>query len=364
MKDKLFHIETEGALVNKKYRVFFHLLFWLVYIGSITLFFGNMISIKVVFVRTVISAIFNAALVYANLYYLMPKYFEKRKYITYLLLLHLVLLLTTVFRVFSDYAFRLLFKDSTVIGHYFLSTLHYMSVIISGYMVLMLSMSLKFIKDYFVNIDLRHRLQYQKVESELNQLKNQINPHFLFNVLGNIYSLAYMKSDIAPVMISKLSDMMRYVLYDCQAEKVPLDKEINYLQDFIALHQLRKENRMNIVFELDGKPRKLMIQPLLLLPLFENCFKHGNLEDVKNGWMKSKILITDSSLVLTIENSFVDRPQTEKKTGGIGLENIRDRLELLYPDNHSLSIHSENHVYRVQLSIVFSNSGFEQPAIK
>ena len=80
--------------------------------------------------------------------------------------------------------------------------------------------------------------------------------------------------------------------------------------------------------------------------------------------MKSKILITDSSLVLTIENSFVDRPQTEKKTGGIGLENIRDRLELLYPDNHSLSIHSENHVYRVQLSIVFSNSGFEQPAIK
>jgi len=354
MKDKLIHTKSENILSSQNYKILFHLFFWLVYIGSITLFFGNMINIKVVFIRTVISAFFNAILVYGNLYFLMPKYFEKRKYIMYLLLIHLLLLLVTVSRAFSDYSFRLLFKDNTVISHYFFSTLHFMSIVISGYMILLLSMSLKFIKDYFVNINLRHRLEYQKVESELKQLKNQINPHFLFNVLSNIYSLAYRKSDNTPVMIAKLSDMMRYVLYDCSAKKVPLTKEISYLQDFIALHQLYKENKMNIIFEVEGDPEKIMIQPLLLLPLFENCFKHGNLADIKHGWMKSKIKISENLLELTISNTFSKRLLTEKKSGGIGLKNTRSRLELLYPNNYSLKMHSKNHIFSLQLSITFN----------
>ncbi len=354
MKDKLIHTESESILTSRKYKILFHLLFWLVYIGSITLFFGNMINLKVVFFRTVISAFFNAILVYGNLYFLMPKYFEKRKYILYLLLIHLLLLLVTLFRVFSDYTFWLVFKDNTVISLYFLSALHFMSIIISGYMVLLLSMSLKFVKDYFVNINLRHRLQYQKVESELKQLKNQINPHFLFNVLSNIYSLAYMKSENTPVMISKLADMMRYVLYDCSVKKVSLAKEISYLQDFISLHQLCKENKMNIVFEVEGDPEKIMIQPLLLLPLFENCFKHGNLADIKHGWMKSKIKISEELLELTITNTFIDRLLTEKKSGGIGLKNTRSRLDLLYPNRYSLTMHSENHIFSLHLSIAFN----------
>jgi sensor histidine kinase YesM len=221
-------------------------------------------------------------------------------------------------------------------------------------MVLLLSMSLKFVKDYFVNINLRHRLQYQKVESELKQLKNQINPHFLFNVLSNIYSLAYMKSENTPVMISKLADMMRYVLYDCSVKKVSLAKEISYLQDFISLHQLCKENKMNIVFEVEGDPEKIMIQPLLLLPLFENCFKHGNLADIKHGWMKSKIKISEELLELTITNTFIDRLLTEKKSGGIGLKNTRSRLDLLYPNRYSLTMHSENHIFSLHLSIAFN----------
>ena len=343
-----------NVLIDKKYRILFHLLFWMVYIAVITLFFGEMVGVRKVFYRTLISFLFNAFLVYFNFYYLLPRYFEKRKYLVYLILLHLALAVVTVLRVYTDSLFPIVETNETI-HKYLFSFTHIASVIVSGYMLLLLSMSLKFIKDYFVNIDLRNRLKYQKVENELQQLKNQINPHFLFNVLGNIYSLAYMKSDKAPVMISKLSDMMRYVLYDCSEEKVLLSKEIEYLRDFIDLHNMRKDNKMNIIFEVEGTPGNLLIQPMLFLPLFENCFKHGNLEKIDKGWMKSKFIISGNSLMLDIENTF-DKKEDEEhgnKSGGIGSQNIKERLELLYPGKHSLEFQEYKDVFSVKLIINF-----------
>ncbi len=342
------------VLTDKKYRIFFHLLFWMVYIAVITLFFGEIVGVRKVFYRTLISFVFNAFLVYFNFYFLLPRYFEKRKYLLYFILLHITLALVTAFRVYADSLFPIVKSDESI-HRYLFSFTHIASIVISGYMLLLLSMSLKFIKDYFVNIDLRNRLKYQKVENELQMLKTQINPHFLFNVLGNIYSLAYMKSDKAPVMISKLSDMMRYVLYDCSEEKVLLSKEIEYLRDFIDLHNMRKDNKMNITFEVEGDPGNILIQPMLFLPLFENCFKHGNLEKLDKGRMKSKFTITGDSVILEIENTF-DKKESEQrssKSGGIGLQNIKERLELLYPGKHSLEIQKNEDTFRVKLIINF-----------
>ncbi len=350
-----FMIPTK-SYIPEKYRISFHLLFWMVYIGSITFFFGSLINIKIVFIRTLISAVYNAIIVYINLYFLMPKFFEKRKLATYLILVHIVLFIIMVLRVYTDYSFPLRFEKGVVIRRYMLTPLHFFSVLISGYGVLLLTMSLKFIKDYFINIELRHRLEYQRVESELKVLRNQINPHFLFNVLGNIYSLAYMKSDTAPVMISKLSEMMRYVLYDCRREKVPLSSEIEYLRNFISLHQLRKDGKMNIRFDVEGNPGSLMIQPLLFLPLFENCFKHGNMEDTTKGWMKSILTVTDNKIKLEIENTFSRlNLNTENKSGGVGLSNIRGRLTLLYPGNHSFTIGIHHNVYSIILTLTLSD---------
>jgi LytS/YehU family sensor histidine kinase len=344
---------------NKKIGILFHLLFWLVYIGSITLFFGEIVEIKWVFYRTLIAAFFNALLVYFNLYYLLPRYFEKKKYVKYILLLHLALAVITLLRAYTDSIIPLP-RQNNLLHRYLFYPIHISSIIISGYMVLLLTMSLKFLKDYFINITLRNKLKYQQMEYKLQQLKNQINPHFLFNVLGNIYSLAYMKSDEAPVMISKLSDMMRYVLYDCQEKSVPLSKEIEYLHDFIDLHNLRKDNKMNITFEVEGNPDNHTIEPLLFLPLFENCFKHGNLEKIDEGWMKAKFTISDDFILLHIENTFdtgkivyeeTEEENEKKKKGGIGLSNIKERLNILYPGKHLFATYKNGNVFTVDLNI-------------
>ncbi len=351
MKKRAPNSAEHYPLLEKKYRIFFHLFFWFAYIGSITLFFGRLVNMEIVFVRTTVSAAFNAILVYFNLYFLLPRYFEKKKYTQYLIFFHVALLVVSAARVYTDYIFPYHFSQGALLKQYLFTPTHYTSIIISGYIVVVMTMSMKFIKDYFVNIELRHRMQLQKVESELRELRNQVNPHFLFNVLGNIYSLAYMKSDKAPLMISKLSDMMRYILYDCKSPLVPLHKEIEYLNNFIDLHQLRKEGKMNIRFEVEGNPGNFYIQPLLFLPLFENCFKHGNLEDIANGKMRSKLTVRDNTLRLEIENSYKPKAPGQTKEGGVGLENIRNRLALLYPGRHSLKISHDNGMYRVVLTL-------------
>ncbi|MEZ4930618.1 MAG: histidine kinase [Saprospiraceae bacterium] len=142
-----------------------------------------------------------------------------------------------------------------------------------------------------------------QLEAELRFLKAQVNPHFLFNALNNIYSLSFTESKKAPEMILKLSDMMSYMLYDCKSEQVKLSAEINYLKNYIDLQQLKKEGELNIDFNIKGNVSNAFISPMLFIPFFENAFKHGNLEDTENGWLKSKLKMENGILDFHIANS-------------------------------------------------------------
>ena len=191
----------------------------------------------------------------------------------------------------------------------------------------------------------------EKLEAEMKFLKSQFNPHFLFNALNNIYTLTVIKSDQAPDNLLKLSGMLRYMLYDCKAETVPLGKEIEYLHHFIDLHLLKDSRGLNVRFNLDNSRPDLKIAPMLFIPFIENAFKHSRIEDLENGWIDIRLETSDHEVVFEVKNSLPKQVFTKDKVGGIGLENVKRQLELIYPDRHELHIEKKDNAFEVFLQI-------------
>ncbi|MCE7995295.1 MAG: histidine kinase [Roseivirga sp.] len=209
----------------------------------------------------------------------------------------------------------------------------------------------KFTFDWFKNARIRRELENQNLTSELAFLKSQINPHFLFNTLNNIHTLAYKKSDGAPEAIMKLSDLMRYMLYESDTEVVPLDTEIAHLKSFIGLQALRFKTRNIVQLDISGDTASKMIAPLLLLPFVENAFKHGyNLK--KEGAIVIN-LNADDDIQFSVENEQVPRGMATQKdeAGGIGLENINRRLELIYKADYTLAVEESSSHFKINLTL-------------
>lgn len=197
-------------------------------------------------------------------------------------------------------------------------------------------------------------LEKLNTETELKFLKNQINPHFLFNSLNNLYALTLKKSDLAPEIVLKLSNLLRYLLYESTTEKVPLRKEIDYLNDYIELERLRVGNRAEIEFNYTGDIDDKTIEPFLFISFVENSFKHGLSNNISEGWVKLNLTVTDNKLSFVISNSVpvVNDITKAVHKGGIGLDNTRKRLNLLYPEKHSLSIFEDEKIYQVELNLI------------
>lgn len=201
----------------------------------------------------------------------------------------------------------------------------------------------------------RHKqdLENEKLMSELGFLKSQINPHFLFNTLNNICSLARKKSDETENALIKLSEIMRYMIDESKEDKVLLSKEIEYLNNYIELQRLRLSGKVKIVFTIIGDPTAKMIDPLLLIPFVENAFKHG-ISYREEPLISISLKIRDDTLNFQIENTvFRSNGESLPDEPGIGLRNVRRRLDLLYPEKHELRITEEGEKFRVDLTIRF-----------
>ena len=192
-------------------------------------------------------------------------------------------------------------------------------------------------------------IKSEKLETEMKFLKSQINPHFLFNALNNIYSLAVLKSERTPDNLLKLSGMLRYVLYDCKAEQVPLKREVEYLRNFIDLSMLKDSRGLNVEAELEENVPDVKVAPMLFVPFVENAFKHSRVEDLEKGWIKISLKADDSTIRFQVSNSVPEGGYTKDKSGGIGLENVRRRLELLSPGRHKLEINQKPDRFEVSL---------------
>ncbi|WP_299109821.1 sensor histidine kinase [uncultured Winogradskyella sp.] len=192
-------------------------------------------------------------------------------------------------------------------------------------------------------------LENEQKEIKLQFLRNQLNPHFLFNSLNSIYSLVRSKSDNAPEAVITLSELMRYMLYEAGDEQVPLEKEMNYIQNYIALQRLRLKNTEAVKLNIKGETRHLKIYPLLLISFIENAFKYGT--DYKgNTHIDIKIIVENDKLIFNVEN-IVGLYKRDDKNSGVGLENIKNQLNHLYSNNHELTIEQDKTHYRVYLTI-------------
>ncbi len=191
----------------------------------------------------------------------------------------------------------------------------------------------------------------EHLSTEIKFLKSQINPHFLFNSLNNIYTLTLLRDDKAPESLLRLSGMLRYMLYEAETETVPLGKEIDYIHSFIALTQLKDSRGLNVKVEMDESRPRLPIAPLLLIPFVENAFKHSRIEDRETGYVDIWLATTPATITFTVINSVPAIPSPVDKVGGIGLDNVRKRLELLYPDRHRLLIRKEAERFTAELEI-------------
>jgi len=197
-------------------------------------------------------------------------------------------------------------------------------------------------KQYLQFKNRAERVEKEKVKAELDFLKAQINPHFYFNTLNNLYGLALLKSDKAPNAILKLSEIMEYVIYDARTERVAIEKEIEYLRNYIELEGLRLEDNANVKFEIENESQGLEIAPLLLLPLLENAFKHGTTNSER---IDIQIFIQvnpqKDELRLEVKNYF----EPNDKKAGLGIENLQKRLDLMYANRYDLQQTIQNDLY-------------------
>lgn len=272
----------------------------------------------------------------------------------FLLLLPAVLLLVAIFIVFryavEEILFPILFNlnnynRSTTAEYYILDNIYYSLVYI------MLGALLYLLDAYVLQQKDQAELVKRNREAELQFLRSQINPHFLFNTLNNIYSLVHEKSDQAPGAILQLSELMRYLLYE-KNEKVPVKKEWDYIHHFIALQQLRFEKPVEVHQKTEGNWEQWQIAPYLFIPLFENAFKHG---DFRKDPLEMNLSGSERELKLLVRNAISTREKD--KTGGIGLENVRKRLELIYPGRNSMFCSEKDNKFEVTITISSNKTG-------
>ena len=194
-------------------------------------------------------------------------------------------------------------------------------------------------------------LKQAKLESDLKFLKAQVQPHFFFNTLNNIYSLAQQQSGDTAPMIAKLADAMRYVIYESANRKVTLKNEIEFLKNYVSIERMRYDSRITVNFDAQGIKDEVMIEPLLLLPVIENVFKHGVSNEMSSGFVEITIMLNENQLTLQTKNSVPVFKGKSVNDAGIGMKNARERLALLYPGRHSLVVNEEQGTYEVILTI-------------
>jgi two-component system, LytTR family, sensor kinase len=222
------------------------------------------------------------------------------------------------------------------------------SVMIS-FLVLAVSTSIRITGQWYANEKIRKEMENQKLTAELSFLKSQINPHFFFNTLNSIYSLATRKSEKTPEAIIKLSLLMRYIIYESDKDFVPLDKELEYIRNYVELQRLRIKDDVIIIYNIEGEYQNKQIEPLLLLPFIENAFKHG-IDYTRACEILIHLIVKDDQLKLVVENPLIKKqPQLPEAHSGIGLANSRKRLQLLYQEQYKLNVIEENEKFRIEL---------------
>jgi len=347
---KALKVYTKKFIQN---RFFLHVLFWVISFYILLQHFS--ISQKITNVDYLFTTLFHVSIlcaVYINLYFLIPRFLNKQNYLKYIFSLMALFGLFYGIHVFTfDVLSELIFPNYYLIVFYdYIELLKYFAVYLGLTSLFFLS------KSWIDLADSKKKLVEKEKEliyNELKALKAQVNPHFLFNSLNSIYALAIQKSDQAPEVILKLSNVLRYMIYESNEHEVDLNKEIDFIKNYIDLQKLRTKNPDTITLNINGEIKEQKLAPLILIVFIENAFKHGVKGDTVNQFIRINITVSDTEIHFFSENNIGIVDETENNEySGLGLENVKRRLELLYHENHELKLSETSDTFIVELKIL------------
>lgn len=327
---------------TRLFRILLHTVFWCGYLFFLLNISHTLAPWPLAILRSLMLASLHALLAYTNIYIWVPRLLETKKYPQFILV---QLFAIAVISIIRQYGIDRLIVPSSELAEKMIHQpfLRFLFLTLSSFIVSIISSIYGYAEKRIV-------IQQAQLEGELKLLKAQINPHFLFNALNNIYSLTLEKSDNAAPMVLKLSEMMRYAYHDCDADKVMLEKEVLYIRNFMGLYQLRFEKARNIRFEVQAQDSTILIAPLLFNPLLENMIKYSDLDYNDEGFMDMQLrILKGGKLEFILRNSF--DPDHRPPGTGIGLSNLKRRLALLYPGKHQFKAWTEGKAYTVHLEI-------------
>ena len=334
-----------------KYKIVIHIFFWIYIINQALFPFYIKSTMDESSYKDIIIYIFVGLLTFYSIYFSLPFLFSrKNKLFSILLGLSLLTIL-----VFSRVGIEFIFwnyivpvkdgKPCIVDSPWIFNSVRL--VIINTIYAVLIRLAIEWYETQKLKAELINRNQ----ASELALLRSQVNPHFLFNTLNNIYSLVYKKSEDAPEAVMKLSSIMRYMLYDATSDKVLLEKEIEYLKSFIELQKLRLRQQDFVEINIHGVVNGRTIAPMLLIPFVENAFKHSS-KNAPNPGILINLIIEPQQIQFIVTNHIKKSSDVPgDPSGGIGLHNIQRRLDLLYPGKHSLVITEDQDIFSVKLII-------------
>ncbi len=301
------------------------------------------------FVVTLIKVIDLAFVIYTTNFLLIPHLLYRKKYGLFALAFVLLILSTSIFKM------RILgnILDNPALYNWSenLKSRIYDNILPHFFLVIA-GVAVKLMLDYGKLQQRMAETAKEKAEAELNFLKSQINPHFVFNSLNSVYFLINKENANAREALHKFSEMLRYQLYEMNGEKIPVEKEIHYLKDFTDLQQLRKDEKYKVDFVCSPEVKDFKIEPLLLIPFVENAFKHISHFNDRANYVNISLNRSNGVFHFSVENS--TEHQSLKQAGGIGLANVKRRLELLYPGKHKLVIKKEANKFNVDLNLSLS----------
>lgn len=348
MQERLINYYHEIPRIAK------HVIFWLVFVSFYGLLWGSFQEdYGVQFLFQLIYLPEKLLAVYLTIYVLLPKYLLKEKYGAFFSWLILLLLAVG----FVHWATAINVERPYLTPEEDWGPLFHPGKILKSatyiYPVVVLATLIKFFKHWYKGQQISQKLVEDKLKAELKFLKAQIHPHFLFNTLNNLYALALKKSDTTPEVVLKLSDLLNYMLYECNTDHVPLSKEIELVHNYIALEKLRYGDRLDISINVRGDIEGKKIAPMFIVPFIENSFKHGVSDETDSAWISIDLEVKEYALTLKVDNSkskILANDSSHYKEG-IGLKNVKRRLELLYPGRCELKTMDTEESYLVILKL-------------
>lgn len=338
---------------SRRYRIAWHIIFWALVLLFYTLFFGHQEKqYRFTFYFVAILLPVTAGTMYAFNYYLIPRFLAEKKYLMFTLLSAYTVLASIFLGTLAVFAMLLMFMngkgdrlDPSAIDIYFL--------VVGMYFVIIIGIAFRLIRMWYQKQQSAQTLARDKLQAELNMLKSQIHPHFLFNTLNNIYALSLQQSEQAPEMLVRLSEILHYLLYECREETVELQREIELIRDYIELEKIRYGDRLELDLNIRMDPGGRKVAPVLLLPFIENGFKHGASKKRDRVKMMISMELKENVLCFHMENSMSATvlPPGKASVHGLGLENVRKRLEMSYPGHYELKIKTTGELFIVDLQI-------------